>query len=137
MKLKSKKIFILKFTFIAIIAILFNIGFQYLFLTIFNKDSIEILYIAMILATGFTLLLKFWLDKKYLFEFKFNKLSNMSKKFSLYSINGIFTTILFWIIETIFYLIFENKIMLLFGAFLGLSISYVVKYYLDKKIVFT
>lgn len=137
MKLKSKKIFILKFTFIAIIAILFNIGFQYLFLTIFNKDSIEILYIAMILATGFTLLLKFWLDKKYLFEFKFNKLSNLSKKFSLYSINGIFTTILFWIIETIFYLIFENKIMVLFGAFLGLSIAYVVKYYLDKKIVFT
>lgn len=137
MKLKSKKIFILKFTFIAIIAILFNIGFQYLFLTIFNKDSIEILYIAMILATGFTLLLKFWLDKKYLFEFKFNKLSNLSKKFSLYSINGIFTTILFWIIETIFYLLFENKIMVLFGAFLGLSIAYVVKYYLDKKIVFT
>ena len=91
----------------------------------------------MILATGFTLLLKFWLDKKYLFEFKFNKLSNLSKKFSLYSINGIFTTILFWIIETIFYLIFENKIMVLFGAFLGLSIAYVVKYYLDKKIVFT
>jgi len=137
MKLKSKKIFILKFTFIAIIAIFFNIGFQYLFLTIFNNDSIEIVYIAMILATSFTLLLKFWLDKKYLFEFKFNKLSNLSKKFSLYSINGIFTTILFWIIETIFYLIFENKIMVLFGSFLGLSISYVVKYYLDKKIVFT
>lgn len=136
MKNNKNYSFFFTFFFLAFIAIIFNILIQsFVFITL-GSNSIIVLYTAMISSTFFTLLLKFWLDKKYLFKFNFKTFKNLYKGFSLYSINGLLTTLIFWFIENIFYFLFDNKYMILFGAVIGLSIGYIVKYNLDKKLVF-
>jgi putative flippase GtrA len=59
-----------------------------------------------------------------------------SQKFILYSIMGVFTTLIFWGFEIGFDYIFDSEIAKYIGAIIGLSIGYITKYFLDKKFVF-
>ena len=49
---------------------------------------------------------------------------------------GIFTTIIFWGTEIIFNTLSQSPYAKYLGAVIGLSIGYVIKYFLDKKYVF-
>ena len=49
---------------------------------------------------------------------------------------GISTTIVFWTTESMFWLIWKTEMMREFGAIIGLSIGYILKYRLDRKYVF-
>ena len=49
---------------------------------------------------------------------------------------GIFSTIIFWGTEYIFWIIWRQENMRELGAILGLIIGYIIKYKLDKKYVF-
>jgi len=49
---------------------------------------------------------------------------------------SVFTTIIFWGTEIGFDVIFDNDNAKYLGAVIGLSIGYIVKYFLDKKFVF-
>ena len=60
-----------------------------------------------------------------------------AKKFIRYTIMGIFTTFIFWGTEIGFDLYFEEENAKYAGAIVGLSIGYIIKYFLDKKFVFT
>jgi len=46
------------------------------------------------------------------------------------------TTFIFWGTEIGFDAFFENENAKYFGAVIGLSIGYIIKYFLDKKYVF-
>jgi len=118
----------------AIISTVVNLSFQYL--SFFIYDGFLSLYLAMFLGTLAGLILKYVLDKKYIFFHETKSKKDDGKKFLLYSLMGVFTTIIFWGFEIGFdYLLnFENAKYL--GAVLGLSIGYIVKYNLDKKFVF-
>ena len=59
-----------------------------------------------------------------------------SQKFILFSIMGVFTTVIFWGFEIGFDYIFDSEIAKYIGAVIGLSIGYIIKYFLDKKFVF-
>ena len=50
---------------------------------------------------------------------------------------GLGTTAIFWGFEFSFDYLFDLKEMRYFGAVMGLSIGYYLKYKLDKKFVFT
>jgi len=50
---------------------------------------------------------------------------------------GVFTTVIFWGFEIGFNYIFTNPQAKYVGAIVGLSIGYIIKYFLDKKFVFT
>lgn len=54
----------------------------------------------------------------------------------LYTVMGIFTTIIFLAFEFGFHAIFETKEMRYVGGVIGLMIGYICKYYLDKRFVF-
>ncbi len=82
------------------------------------------------------LILKYILDKKYIFYHKPKNKKDDGKKFALYSLMGVFTTFIFWGFEIGFDFAFHSEIAKYIGAILGLSIGYVVKYFLDKKFVF-
>ena len=82
------------------------------------------------------LLIKFVLDKKFIFLEKNIKYKNDGLIFSLYSFMGIISTSIFWGTETIFWLIWQNENMRELGAVLGLSLGYSIKYNLDKRFVF-
>lgn len=49
---------------------------------------------------------------------------------------GVFTTFIFWGFEIGFDLIFKTEMAKYIGAVFGLSIGYIIKYFLDKKFVF-
>ena len=125
---------VIRYIFFAVISTLVNLLFQYLSFYFYN--GFLSLYVAMFFGTLSGLILKYILDKKYIFYHKPKNKKDNGKKFLLYSLMGIFTTFIFWGFEIGFNILFESEIAKYIGAIIGLSIGYVVKYFLDKKFVF-
>ncbi len=124
---------IFNYTLFSIYAILLNLFFQEFSFMILIKGNI---YVSIIVGTIAGLILKYYLDKKYIFNFNTDRVIKETKIFILYSITGIFTTFIFWTLELVFHYFFHLKYMKYLGAVLGLTIGYIVKYHLDKNIVF-
>jgi len=125
---------IFKYTLFALISTIINILFQYLSFLLY--DGFLSLYIAMFIGTLAGLILKYILDKKYIFFHTPKSKKDDGKKFFLYSLMGVFTTFIFWGFEISFDYMFEDENAKYFGAVVGLTIGYIVKYYLDKRFVF-
>lgn len=125
---------VLKYSFFALIATIINLFTQFISLAIYSQNFS--LYIAMFFGTLTGLIAKYILDKKYIFYYVVKDKKEDSQKFILYSIMGVFTTLIFWGFEIGFDYIFDSEIAKYIGAIIGLSIGYVTKYFLDKKFVF-
>ena len=124
----------IKYTIFAVISTLFNLLFQYLsFLVYADFGS---LYVAMFFGTLAGLVAKYILDKKFIFYHTPTDKKDDAKKFVLYSLMGVFTTIIFWGTEITFDTLSQDPNAKYLGAVIGLSIGYVIKYFLDKKYVF-
>lgn len=83
------------------------------------------------------LVVKYVLDKQWIFYDRQGGMKNHGQKFTLYTAMGLITTAIFWGTETAFWLIWQTDAMREFGAVLGLSVGYVVKYNLDRRFVFS
>lgn len=125
---------VLKYSFFALIATIINLFTQFISLAIYSQNFS--LYIAMFFGTLTGLIAKYILDKKYIFYYVVKDKKEDSQKFILYSIMGVFTTLIFWGFEIGFDYIFDSEIAKYIGAVIGLSIGYITKYFLDKKFVF-
>jgi len=124
----------IKYTIFAVISTLFNLLFQYFSFLVYT--GFGSLYVAMLLGTLAGLMVKYTLDKKFIFYRTLTDKKDNTKKFALYSLTGIFTTIIFWGTEIAFDILSQDTKAKYLGAFIGLSIGYVIKYFLDKKYVF-
>lgn len=93
--------------------------------------------LSIFIGTGVGLLVKYELDRRYIFRFYPKNKRAHQKTFLLYALMGIFTTLIFWGFEWAFHLIFATKEMRYLGGILGLAIGYCSKYHLDKRYVFT
>lgn len=124
----------MRYTFFALIATIGNILAQDLY-NYLDSGAFS-LYLSILFGTIVGLLIKYFLDKKYIFKYESASIKQSTKVFFLYSIMGIFTTFIFWGFELIFHYIFETKYMRYFGGTLGLIIGYFVKYKLDQRYVF-
>ena len=125
---------LLKYILFAIASTLVNLLFQYISF-VFYKGFLD-LYLAMFIGTLAGLVLKYILDKKYIFYHKPKNKKDDGIKFLLYSLMGVFTTFIFWGFEIGFDFFFNGEIAKYIGAVVGLSIGYITKYFLDKKFVF-
>lgn len=125
---------VLKYSLFALIATIINLFTQFISLAIYSQDFS--LYIAIFFGTLTGLIVKYILDKKYIFYYVVKDKKEDSQKFILYSIMGVFTTLIFWGFEIGFDYIFDSEIAKYIGAIIGLSIGYITKYFLDKKFVF-
>ena len=123
-----------KYTIFALLTTALNLALQWLSFVVYS--GFLALYIAMFIGTLGGLVLKYILDKRFIFYRKPKNRVDDSKKFALYSLMGVFTTLIFWGFEIGFNFVFENANAKYFGATIGLGIGYVVKYFLDKKFVF-
>ena len=123
-----------KYIFFAIISTIVNLAFQ--FFSFLLYEGFGALYIAMFAGTLAGLIVKYVLDKKLIFYHQVEDGKDDVKKFTIYSIMGVFTTIIFWGVEMTFHYLFSNPNSKYIGAIIGLSIGYVIKYFLDKKYVF-
>lgn len=118
----------------ALIAIIFNFLMQELFLYIYIGKYA--LFGSVFLGTLSGLIIKFYLDKIFIFQYLTNSVKQDFTLLILYTFMGGMTTIIFWIFEFGFYHIFSTDLMKYIGGFFGLVIGYLTKYYLDKKFVF-
>lgn len=123
-----------KYIIFAIIATITNIAVQAICFN-FYKGPFS-LQVAIIFGTASGLVLKYLLDKKFVFSHSTENLKAEGQTFTLYTLMGVFTTIIFWGIEWLFYLFLQFDWAKYLGAIIGLSIGYIIKFYLDKKFVF-
>ena len=123
-----------KFTVFAGISTLFNLLFQYMSFLIYS--GFASLYVAMFFGTLAGLVAKYILDKKFIFYHVPKNKKDDAKKFALYSLMGVFTTIIFWGTEIAFDILLQSPNAKYLGAVVGLTIGYIIKYFLDKKFVF-
>jgi putative flippase GtrA len=124
----------IKYILFAILATGINIGAQYISLSIYSERYS--IYLAMFWGTIAGLIVKYILDKKYIFQFQTKTIKEDSSKFFLYSIMGVLTTLIFWGFELTFNFLLSFDSGKYVGAVIGLSIGYLTKYQLDKKYVF-
>jgi putative flippase GtrA len=125
---------VLRYIFFAILSTIINLTFQYI--SFFAYSGFLAIYVAMFNGTLSGLILKYILDKKYIFYHKPKSKKDDGKKFLLYSLMGVFTTFIFWGFEIWFDFLIGGETGKYIGAVVGLGIGYVVKYNLDKKFVF-
>lgn len=129
------RVLILKYAAFAVIATLANLGVQRAVLS-FGSDGVSFA-LAVAAGTIVGLIIKYILDKRWIFYDLDQGLKAHGQKFSLYTAAGLVTTAIFWGTETAFWLIWQTNIMRELGAVIGLSIGYIVKYNLDRRFVFT
>ena len=101
----------------------------------FYSDSFS-LVIAILVGTAVGLVIKYLLDKNFIFKKSSAKGSFKGLTFILYSLTGILTTAIFWATEVIGYYYLDSHTGREVGAILGLTVGYLIKYNLDKKYTF-
>jgi putative flippase GtrA len=126
---------IVRYVAFAALAMVANLLAQRLVLAF--DQSVASFVAAVFLGTAVGLIVKYMLDKRWIFFDQSTGLLSHSQKFSLYTAMGIVTTAVFWGLETSFWLIWNSDLMREIGAVLGLSLGYVIKYQLDRRYVFT
>jgi len=94
------------------------------------------IWLALIAGTGVGLVVKYFLDKKYIFRFETRSAGHDLKLMFGYAFFGLVTTTIFWGGELGFDAVFHNAPMRYFGGALGLGLGYYLKYQLDKCFVF-
>jgi len=92
------------------------------------------LSILMGTATGF--ILKYLLDKKWVFDDGYSGHRRELQKITLYGVFSVFTTLVFWSFEVAFWVIWRTDFAKYTGAVIGLAIGYAAKFVLDRAFVF-
>ncbi|MFT6774262.1 MAG: putative flippase GtrA [Paracoccaceae bacterium] len=93
-------------------------------------------WVALMCGTGAGLVVKYLLDKRWIFFDRSAGLANHGVRFARYTLMGGATTVIFWALQTSFFMIWQTQAMLMAGGALGLVIGYLVKYQLDRRFVF-
>ncbi len=124
----------LTYAIFAFIATAANIGAQEAVLRL-HAGRFQVLA-SVIVGTGIGLIVKYVLDKRYIFGFQARDALHDGRTFVLYTAMGLVTTLVFWAFEFGFDHMFESKGMRYLGAVIGLAIGYFAKYQLDKRYVF-
>ena len=130
----SLKTLVVRYSLFAVIATISNLATQRLLLLM--DKSLIIFGLAVFAGTIVGLVVKYILDKHWIFYDRSDTLTDQGSKFMLYTFSGVFTTAIFWGTETIFWLLWQTHLMRELGAIIGLSIGYIVKYNLDRRFVF-
>lgn len=122
------------YTLLAIVATVANIGTQDIVIRLYHGGYA--ITLSILVGTGVGLLVKYALDKRFIFRFKAQSAAHDAKTFVLYTSMGVITTVIFWGFEYAFDAIFQTKELRYLGGAIGLAIGYLVKYRLDKRFVF-
>ncbi|MCB1196808.1 MAG: GtrA family protein [Deltaproteobacteria bacterium] len=123
-----------KYALFSFFAIAINIGSQDISLRVYNQ--LYAVQVSIFIGTITGLVVKYILDKKYIFFYQTKNMKHDSYLFMLYSSMGVITTMIFWGVEWMFELVFQDQLMRYLGGVIGLCIGYTLKYFLDKRFVF-
>ena len=123
-----------KYAIFALIATAANIGAQELVVRTYNGTGAIVA--SVVAGTGVGLVVKYILDKRYVFRFHAANMAHDTRTFALYTAMGLATTVIFWGFEFGFDHLFASREMRYLGGVIGLAIGYLAKYHLDKRYVF-
>ena len=133
-------ILILRYALFAAVATVANLGLQRVVLRLGESVPVHptVVFMAAVFAgTLVGLVIKYALDKRWIFFDAGTGLKQHGQKFGLYTAMGLITTAIFWGAESAFWFIWHTEQMRELGAVLGLAVGYVVKYWLDRRFVVT
>jgi len=115
-----------------ILAIIANLGIQAIAHEILQVPD----WLSIGLGTAGGLIMKYILDKKFIFFAEETTVARDFARFIVYTLFGLFTTLLFWSVEWAFIKIWIHPYSRYWGGVIGLSLGYYIKYKLDRKWVF-
>ena len=130
----SRSALIIRYVAFAVVAVLVNLIVQRVVLL--GGASEVWFFFALGMGTLAGLVVKYILDKRWIFFDQTSGAAAQGRQFGLYSLMGIATTVIFWVSETSFWMIWGTEFARELGAVIGLSIGYVTKYQLDRRFVF-
>ncbi|MBK4733371.1 GtrA family protein [Noviherbaspirillum sp. DKR-6] len=119
---------------LALIATMANLAAQDLVVRLYSGAFS--IFLSILFGTAVGLVMKYVLDKRYIFCFRAQNAAHDGRTFILYSVMGLATTVIFWGMEFAFQHAFGTKEMRYLGGVIGLAIGYLTKYQLDKRYVF-
>lgn len=119
---------------LVVVATAVNILTQDAFLHWYDGQFAVALSVVSGTLTG--LIVKYVLDKRFIFRFRSRGLRHDGLTFMRYTAMGLLTTLIFWGFEFGFHCVFESREMRYLGGVIGLLIGYFIKYQLDKRYVF-
>ena len=125
---------VVRYAAFALLAVLANLATQRLVL--WSGDTPPHFVLAVAAGTLVGLVVKYALDKRWIFFDGSTGVRAHGRKFTLYTAMGLVTTAIFWGTETAFWLAWQTHTMREVGAVLGLAIGYTVKFHLDRRYVF-
>jgi putative flippase GtrA len=91
---------------------------------------------SVLFGTGTGFLVKYLLDKRWIFLDTYDGHVAEIRKFVVYGLSGVGTTLLFWAIELGAWHIWQTVEAKYIGAVIGLSLGSWIKYLLDKQYAF-
>lgn len=129
----------LAYALFAALATMLNLGSQWLLLRLWSWAGLGprlSVWAALVCGTGVGLIVKYVLDKRYIFEDTTTGAMVHARKFTLYSFMGVATTAIFWSAELASSRIDPGGPLIYLGGAIGLTAGYAVKYQLDRRFVF-
>jgi len=97
----------------------------------------QALHLSILIGTGVGFVLKYLLDRRFIFFDTVGTANRETVKVLLYGATGVFTTLVFWGFELGAWRLFGTSGAKYAGGALGLAIGYFLKYGLDRRFVFT
>jgi putative flippase GtrA len=131
--MKNKELLFLYIVFAVIVSIT-NLSSQRLVLS-FLTGNVGY-FAALFIGTFIGVVLGYFLDKNWIFKDPVMPYGVIGKQFFWYAMTGAIHTPVFWLIESIFWFIWETDGMREVGAVLGLVIAYTLKYFILRRYVF-
>jgi len=122
-----------RYVLFAVLATVANLAAQEFVVRI---SPIAPLPLSILTGTAVGFILKYLLDKKWVFDDRYGGHRQELRKVALYGAFSVFTTLVFWGFEVAFWMIWHTDISKYSGAVLGLAVGYVAKFVLDKTFVF-
>lgn len=122
-----------RYVLFAVLATMANLATQE---TVYRIAPVARLETSILMGTVAGFLLKYLLDKKWVFEDSYSTHRRELRKISLYGAFSVLTTLIFWGFEMTFWVIWRTDFAKYGGAVLGLAVGYAAKFILDRTYVF-
>ena len=123
----------IRYVIFAILATIANLGTQEI---VIRTVPVAPLTVSIIMGTAAGFILKYLLDKKWVFDDGYSGHRQELQKITLYGVFSVFTTLVFWSFEVAFWVIWRTDFAKYTGAVIGLAIGYAAKFVLDRAFVF-
>ena len=122
-----------RYVLFAVVATLANLATQEV---VIRLAPIAPLAVSIAAGTVAGFVLKYALDKKWVFDDSYDGHREELQKVTLYGAFSVLTTLVFWGFEVAFWTVWGTDAAKYTGAVIGLTIGYVAKFALDRTFVF-